>query len=171
MRSASNMRKVLTEKSWGRYCLPIFTRVPREKDDRSDLHKDILNKAAAVYAKLLCFSFEESDKSVFEKHMKSLFDEVTRFNGWAEDSGQVVRIICYKLIGTIKKDAKKWASDITDKHWSTMFALCETLEEMIIHRPYASCESAYGRTMQARTFTYSLFLSHSHRLTIPTSQK
>ena len=68
------MRKVLTEKNWGRYCLPIFTRVPREKDDRSDLHKDILNKAAAVYAKLLTFSFEESDKSVFESHMKSLFD-------------------------------------------------------------------------------------------------
>ena len=54
-------------------------------------------------------------------------------------------------LAKIKKDANKWASDITDKHWSAMFALCETLEEMIIHRPYASCESAYGRTMQSRT--------------------
>ena len=60
-----------------------------------------------VYAKLLCFSFDESDKSVFENHMKSLFEEVSKFNGWAEDAGQVVRIICYKLIGTIQKDAKK----------------------------------------------------------------
>lgn len=149
MRSAANMRHVLLEDHWARFVLPAFTRVSRDKDARDDSEKDVLNKAAAVYAKLLCFSFEESDKVQFEKHMKSLFDEITTFNGWAEDAGQVARIICYKVIGTIKKSASSWASDMSDKRWSAIFALCEVLEEMIIHRPYAACESAFGRTVQS----------------------